>query len=77
MSNYTLKEVKFEIYYFACQTLLFCMSSYIGYDEFAKTLENSKTACLKGIKKEPTGSFECVSPSTTCMKWWRIGDSNS
>ena len=29
----------------------------LGYDEFAKTLENSKTACLKGIKKEPTGSF--------------------
>lgn len=49
----------------------------LGYDEFAKTLENSKTACLKGIKKEPTGSFECVSPSSTCMKWWRIGDSNS
>ena len=44
----------------------------LGYDEFAKTLENSKTACLKGIKKEPTGSFECVSPSSTCMKWWNF-----
>ena len=47
-----------------------------GYDEFAKTLANTKVTCLKGIKKEPIGSFESISPSSTCMKWWAAVDSN-
>lgn len=47
-----------------------------GYDEFAKTIENTKEECLKGIKKEPEGSFECVSPSSICSKWWAAVDSN-
>lgn len=47
-----------------------------GYDEFAKTITNTKEEYLKGIKKEPEGSFECVSPSSICSKWWAAVDSN-
>ena len=47
-----------------------------GYDEFAKTLANTKVTCLKGIKKEPVGSIDSISPSSTCMKWWAAVDSN-
>ena len=43
-----------------------------GYDEFAKTLANTKVTCLKGIKKEPVGSIDSISPSSTCMKWWTL-----
>lgn len=47
-----------------------------GYDEFAKTLAVHKEACLKGIKKEPEGSIDIISNSSTCMKWWAAVDSN-
>ena len=47
-----------------------------GYDEFAKTLANTKEACLKDIKKEPEGSFDTISQSSICSKWWAAVDSN-
>ena len=43
-----------------------------GYDEFAKTLANTKVTCLKGIKKEPVGSIDSISPSSICSKWWTL-----
>ncbi len=39
-----------------------------GYDEFVKTIENTKEECLKGIKKEPEGSFDTISQSSICLK---------
>lgn len=45
-----------------------------GYDKFFEVLKESRNDCIKSIKKEPEGS---VYNRFTCMKWWRIGDSNS
>lgn len=43
-----------------------------GYDEFAKALETTKEGCLKSIKKEPEGSFDTISQSSICSKWWTL-----
>ena len=43
------------------------------YEDFLKTIESTKVVCLKCIKKEPEGSFECVSPISICSKWCRSG----
>ncbi len=45
-----------------------------GYEKFTENTKAQKNKCIESIKKEPEGS---VSNSSICMKWWRIGDSNS
>lgn len=46
----------------------------VGLSEFKSAIISSKNECIESIKKEPKGS---VSNSSICMKWWRLGDSNS
>ena len=45
-----------------------------GFDKFVETTKAQKNECLEILKKSPKGS---VSNSSICMKWWRLGDSNS
>lgn len=46
----------------------------IGLSEFKSAIISSKDKCIESIKKEPEGSdFN----SSICLKWWRLGDSNS
>ena len=46
----------------------------IGWAEFKQNIICSQGADIASIKKEPEGSdFN----SSTCIKWWRLGDSNS
>ena len=46
----------------------------MGYDEFTNYILSHKDECIQAIKKSPEGSNLA---DTTCIKWWRIGDSNS
>lgn len=46
----------------------------VGLSEFKSTIISSKGECIESIKKEPKGS---VSNGSICLKWWRLGDSNS
>ena len=46
----------------------------VGLAEFKSAIISSKDIDAESIKKEPEGSdFN----SSTCIKWWRLGDSNS
>lgn len=46
----------------------------VGLSEFKSAIISSKDECLESIKKEPEGSdFN----GSICLKWWRLGDSNS
>ena len=46
----------------------------IGLSEFKSAIISSKDKCIESIKKEPEGSdFN----GSICLKWWRLGDSNS
>ena len=46
----------------------------MGYDEFTNYILSHKDECIQTIKKSPEGSNLV---DTTCIKWWRLGDSNS
>ena len=46
----------------------------IGLSELKSAIISSKDECIESIKKEPKGSdFN----GSICLKWWRLGDSNS
>ena len=45
-----------------------------GYDKFLANTKAQKDKCFESIKKEPEGS---ISNCSICLKWWRLGDSNS
>ena len=45
-----------------------------GYDKFIEKTKAQKNECLEILKKSPKGS---VSNGSICLKWWRLGDSNS
>ena len=46
----------------------------VGLTEFKSAIISSQNECIESIKKEPKGS---VFNSSICLKWWRLGDSNS
>ena len=46
----------------------------VGLTEFKSAIISSQDRCIESIKKEPEGS---VFNSSICLKWWRLGDSNS
>lgn len=46
----------------------------VGMPAFKSAIISSKDKCLESIKKVPEGT---VLNSSSCFKWWRLGDSNS